>query len=383
MLEAQRQMREQIRDVTFCLMIATTLHSIAVGNLLPAWVKVVCVDINPSTVIKLTDRGIVPDRRPGDRRRAVSCGRWCWSWLTLEAEARAHDRSRSILMCPPDFYGIEYEINPWMDRDRQADHALARAQWTALTRALEAAGGDGRDDAAGGGPARPGVHGQRGHDLPRPGDAGPLPPSRAAGGRAATTSTGSPRTAFAVEHAAERRVLRRGRRRPVLRRHALRRLSHPQRRPRASARSASVLGCRVIPLELVDPHYYHLDTCFCPLGAGRGDLLSRRRSTHYAAAVLRELVAELIAVSDDEAQRFACNAVVVGQHGDHQHRLPGTARARLRARGFTPRETPLDEFVKAGGSAKCLTLRLDGEDAASWRNEPAAGGRVKTLPRRH
>jgi lysine-ketoglutarate reductase/saccharopine dehydrogenase-like protein (TIGR00300 family) len=56
-LEAQRQMREQIRDVNFCLMVATTLHSIAVGNLLPAWVKVVCVDINPSTVIKLSDRG--------------------------------------------------------------------------------------------------------------------------------------------------------------------------------------------------------------------------------------------------------------------------------------------------------------------------------------
>ncbi len=56
-LESQRQMRAKIRDVTFCLMIATTLHSIAVGNLLPAWVKVVCVDINPSTVIKLNDRG--------------------------------------------------------------------------------------------------------------------------------------------------------------------------------------------------------------------------------------------------------------------------------------------------------------------------------------
>ncbi|MCA9147443.1 MAG: TIGR00300 family protein, partial [Planctomycetales bacterium] len=56
-LEAQRQMRERVRDVSFCLMIATTLHSIAVGNLLPAWVRVVCVDINPSTVIKLSDRG--------------------------------------------------------------------------------------------------------------------------------------------------------------------------------------------------------------------------------------------------------------------------------------------------------------------------------------
>jgi lysine-ketoglutarate reductase/saccharopine dehydrogenase-like protein (TIGR00300 family) len=56
-LEAQRQMRLKIRDISFCLMIATTLHSVAVGNLLPAWVKVVCVDINPSTVIKLNDRG--------------------------------------------------------------------------------------------------------------------------------------------------------------------------------------------------------------------------------------------------------------------------------------------------------------------------------------
>lgn len=56
-LEAQRVMREKIKGVTFCLMIATTLHSIAVGNLLPAWVRVACVDINPATLIKLSDRG--------------------------------------------------------------------------------------------------------------------------------------------------------------------------------------------------------------------------------------------------------------------------------------------------------------------------------------
>ncbi len=56
-IEAQRKMRDMIEGVTFALMIATTLHSIAVGNLLPARVKVVCVDINPSTVTKLADRG--------------------------------------------------------------------------------------------------------------------------------------------------------------------------------------------------------------------------------------------------------------------------------------------------------------------------------------
>jgi lysine-ketoglutarate reductase/saccharopine dehydrogenase-like protein (TIGR00300 family) len=56
-LEAQKRMRQSIRGVGFALLIATALHSIATGNLLPAWVKVVCVDINPATVTKLSDRG--------------------------------------------------------------------------------------------------------------------------------------------------------------------------------------------------------------------------------------------------------------------------------------------------------------------------------------
>ena len=56
-LAAQAAMRELCEGVTFCLMIATTLHSIATGNMLPARVKVVCVDINPATVTKLADRG--------------------------------------------------------------------------------------------------------------------------------------------------------------------------------------------------------------------------------------------------------------------------------------------------------------------------------------
>jgi lysine-ketoglutarate reductase/saccharopine dehydrogenase-like protein (TIGR00300 family) len=58
-LEAQRRMREMIHGVGFCLMMATMLHSIATGNLLPAWVKVACVDINQATVTKLTDRGSI------------------------------------------------------------------------------------------------------------------------------------------------------------------------------------------------------------------------------------------------------------------------------------------------------------------------------------
>jgi lysine-ketoglutarate reductase/saccharopine dehydrogenase-like protein (TIGR00300 family) len=69
-IQAQDAMRRLIPGVGFCLMVATTLHSIAVGNLLPAWVKVACVDISPATVTKLMDRGstqtvgIVSDAEP-------------------------------------------------------------------------------------------------------------------------------------------------------------------------------------------------------------------------------------------------------------------------------------------------------------------------------
>jgi lysine-ketoglutarate reductase/saccharopine dehydrogenase-like protein (TIGR00300 family) len=69
-LEAQQKMRDLIHGVGFCLMVATALHAIATGNLLPGWVKVACVDINPATVTKLTDRGsiqtvgIVTDAEP-------------------------------------------------------------------------------------------------------------------------------------------------------------------------------------------------------------------------------------------------------------------------------------------------------------------------------
>ena len=56
-IEGQRAMRAELQDVGFCLMVATMLHSVATGNILPASIPLVCVDINPATVTKLADRG--------------------------------------------------------------------------------------------------------------------------------------------------------------------------------------------------------------------------------------------------------------------------------------------------------------------------------------
>ena len=56
-MKAKKAMKEALRGIDMVLMLATTLHSIAVGNLLPSTVKTICVDINPATVTKLMDRG--------------------------------------------------------------------------------------------------------------------------------------------------------------------------------------------------------------------------------------------------------------------------------------------------------------------------------------
>src|ERR671920_927751 len=56
-IDGQRAMRAELPDVGFAIMVATMLHSIATGNLLPASIPLVCVDINPATVTKLADRG--------------------------------------------------------------------------------------------------------------------------------------------------------------------------------------------------------------------------------------------------------------------------------------------------------------------------------------
>jgi len=56
-IEGQRAMCDKLEGAGFCLMVATMLHSVATGNILPASVPLVCVDINPATVTKLADRG--------------------------------------------------------------------------------------------------------------------------------------------------------------------------------------------------------------------------------------------------------------------------------------------------------------------------------------
>jgi len=114
----------------------------------------------------------------------------------------------------------------------------------------------------------------------------------------------------------------------------------------------------VLSLGLIDPRFYHLDTCFCPLSNGdlmyyppAFDELSRALiEAHYPAS-------NRIAVGETDALRFACNAVNVGPNILLNEISPQLS-ADLESRGFNVIQVKLSEFLKAGGAAKCLVLRL-------------------------
>ncbi|MDO8643865.1 MAG: amidinotransferase, partial [bacterium] len=120
---------------------------------------------------------------------------------------------------------------------------------------------------------------------------------------------------------------------------------------------AKILNIQVLSLELVDRRFYHLDTCFSPLKEGMAFYYPGAFDS-YARKVLSAHIPDLIEVSEKEALRFACNAAVMGPHVILNVGCPRIGK-ELEKRGFKVHATETSEFMKAGGSAQCLTLYID------------------------
>jgi ornithine--oxo-acid transaminase len=114
-------------------------------------------------------------------------------------------------------------------------------------------------------------------------------------------------------------------------------------------------------LDLIDPRFYHLDTCFAPLENGSllyyppaFDAESLARIEEFYSPVQR------IAASEADAVRFACNAINIGStivlNG-----IGSDLERSLRVHGFEVIQLDLDEFLMAGGAAKCLVMKLTPE----------------------
>ncbi|MCT7960581.1 TIGR00300 family protein [Laspinema sp. D1] len=120
---------------------------------------------------------------------------------------------------------------------------------------------------------------------------------------------------------------------------------------------AKWLDIQVISLQLADERFYHLDTCFCPLN--RGYLLYYPPAFDFYSNRIIEMRVppeKRIAIGEADAVNFACNAVNVDDKVI-MNKVSDDLKQRLKAVGFEVFETTLSEFLKAGGAAKCLTLR--------------------------
>lgn len=126
----------------------------------------------------------------------------------------------------------------------------------------------------------------------------------------------------------------------------------------AAAQIQRLCDVRVLPLRLVDPRFYHLDTCLCPLSHGHVLAYMPAFSAKSQALLRMTLRDRLIEVEEHDALAFACNAIEVDRTVV-LHRASGSLRGRLYSSGYRVLETDLSDFHKSGGSAKCLTLKLD------------------------
>ena len=261
-------------------------------------------------------------------------------------------------MCPPTYYAIAYEINPWMSLKRQVSHPRPVAQWRALHALLTRRLG-----------ARVRL----------------LTPRRGVPDLVFTANAGFVHGRTLIR--SNFRYPERQQEEPIIERHFARagfrvvRLSNRFDfegegdalwmgrtlvvgfRFRSDApvheELSRLLRAEVLPVELADRRFYHLDTCFCPLDATRA-LWFPRAFDRYGRAVIERLIADPIAISEADAKRFACNAIVIGRAVVMQAGASSRLRRQLARRGFRIEPVDLSEFLKAGGSAKCLVLRLSG-----------------------
>jgi N-dimethylarginine dimethylaminohydrolase len=275
----------------------------------------------------------------------------------------------SYLMCPPDHFAVTYSINPWMDPEHwtahaAASHARAKRQWDDLASTLVAAGA--RVHAMEPRPRLP--------DFVFTANAAVVLDRKAllARFRHPERRREEPLNAGAFQQMYASGLLDAIVRLPddVVLEGAGDCIWDPVRElfwtghgfrsdPRAAKAVTESFGYRCIGLELADARFYHLDTALCALPCG-GIVYFPGAFTPLALEILHSEVApeHRIALSEADAAVFAANAVAF-HRTIVMSRCSRPLRRALEERGYSVFETPLDAFIQSGGSACCLTLRLD------------------------
>ena len=282
---------------------------------------------------------------------------------------------RRILMCPPRHFGVLYEINPWMSSEVTVDADRAGSEWENLAATLRAAGAEVVEMEP-----RPEVP-----DLVFTANAGLVngdrfvpshfrhperqPETEVNAAWFAGAGWQVDRLPADLDHEGAGDALPftpEGGHTVLLSGYSFRSDA------RAATALADLLGCPVRPIQLVDPRLYHLDLTFCPLD-GRRALVAPLGWDSYGRKVVEALVPEPLVLTDEETLSFCANSVVVGTTVVMPVATPRVAR-RLEAWGFDVVECRVNEFLKAGGGCRCLTLALDVVLSGSPRATPTPPG---------
>lgn len=144
-------------------------------------------------------------------------------------------------------------------------------------------------------------------------------------------------------------------------------MGHGQRSDiRARGPIADILGIQekdIVPLELKDPRYYHIDTALAPLD-DKTVVINPKAFDDANLAKIRQTFSDVIETSEADNNILGCNLMVVEDKDMHTKIIVKTKgiseelKHEFSVRGYQTRDIPTEEFRKAGGSVKCLTLEL-------------------------
>ena len=259
-----------------------------------------------------------------------------------------------LLMCRPDFFDIEYEINPWMDTDNQVDRDLAKQQWEQLYQLYTETLGwevslvdpvDGLPDmvfTANGGLVIDGKVA-----LPTFRQPERIPETahfKAWFDGAGFSEVLTPKHDFEGEGDA------------LLWNDTLF-IGYPWRSDQAVQNELSeFFNVKVIGMQLNDARFYHLDTCFAPIDNQTVAIWPPAFSDE-SVQNLKEIVPNVVEASEADAMAYGLNSVSDGQTVVLSEAAVGLVE-EYEALGKRVYTAPISEFQKSGGGVKCLTLDI-------------------------
>lgn len=127
--------------------------------------------------------------------------------------------------------------------------------------------------------------------------------------------------------------------------------------PESKKYLSDILQADIIDFELINPYYYHLDTCFLPLTTDTV-AINAESFTKKGLEEINKHFSHIITVSKKDNDLLACNAVVTNKTIVLGKGISDALKNDFEKAGFGTKEVPMDEYRKGGGSVKCLTLEF-------------------------